>query len=54
MCGWWITPELYLRRPYRDHLDSRFDMMLRKAAERGVKINIIVYYEPSQLIYNDS
>jgi phospholipase D1/2 len=42
---WWLSPELYLRRPPAQNEQYRLDRMLWAAAERGVKINIIVYKE---------
>jgi hypothetical protein len=44
----WLSPELYLRRPPAKYEQYRLDRMLKAAAERGVKINIIVYKEVSQ------
>jgi phospholipase D1/2 len=43
----WLSPELYLRRPPAKNEQYRIDNMLKAAAERGVKINIIVYKEVS-------
>lgn len=40
---WWLSPELYLRRPPAKNQQYRIDRMLKAAAERGVKVNIIVY-----------
>ena len=42
---WWLSPELYLRRPPAQNEQYRLDRMLFAAAARGVKINIIVYKE---------
>ncbi|KAK2059220.1 phospholipase D/nuclease [Colletotrichum caudatum] len=42
---WWLSPELYLRRPPSQNERYRLDNMLKAAAERGVKVNIIVYKE---------
>ncbi|KAK4160777.1 hypothetical protein QBC43DRAFT_219113 [Cladorrhinum sp. PSN259] len=42
---WWLSPELYLRRPPARNENYRLDKLLKAAAERGVKINIIVYKE---------
>ncbi|RDW82884.1 phospholipase D [Coleophoma crateriformis] len=47
---WWLSPELYLRRPPSANETYRIDRMLLAAAERGVKVNIIVYKEVSQLL----
>lgn len=43
--GWWISPELYLRRPASKYPNSRLDMVLQAAAVRGVSIYIVVYKE---------
>ena len=40
---WWLSPELYLRRPPAKNEQYRIDNMLEAAAKRGVKVNIIVY-----------
>ncbi|KAF5673758.1 phospholipase [Fusarium heterosporum] len=42
---WWLSPELYLRRPPAKNEQYRLDRMLLAAAERGVSVNIIVYKE---------
>lgn len=42
---WWLSPELYLRRPPSKNEQYRVDNMLKAAAERGVKVHIIVYKE---------
>ena len=40
---WWLSPELYLRRPPAKNEKYRLDRMLQAAAERGIKIKVIVY-----------
>ncbi|OIW28351.1 phospholipase D/nuclease [Coniochaeta ligniaria NRRL 30616] len=47
---WWLTPELYLRRPPSKNEQYRLDNMLRAAAERGVSVHIIVYKEVPQAL----
>ncbi|KAI9845493.1 MAG: hypothetical protein M1837_004832 [Sclerophora amabilis] len=47
---WWLSPELYLRRPPSKFENYRVDRLLRAAAERGVKVNIIVYKEVTQAL----
>ncbi|SJX60442.1 probable SPO14-phospholipase D [Sporisorium reilianum f. sp. reilianum] len=42
---WWLSPELYLRRP--GHPKWRLDNILKKKAEEGVKIFVIIYNEVS-------
>ncbi|KAF2140782.1 uncharacterized protein K452DRAFT_359777 [Aplosporella prunicola CBS 121167] len=47
---WWLSPELYLRRPPARNEQYRIDRMLEAAASRGVKVNIIVYKEVTQAL----
>ncbi|EHA24902.1 hypothetical protein ASPNIDRAFT_200845 [Aspergillus niger ATCC 1015] len=47
---WWLSPELYLRRPPAKHEQYRLDRMLLAAAQRGVRVNIIVYKEVTQAL----
>ncbi|CAD6983616.1 unnamed protein product [Tilletia controversa] len=42
---WWLSPEVYLRRPGRPKY--RLDNILKKKAEQGVKIFVIIYSEVS-------
>ncbi|KAL0576864.1 Phospholipase D1 [Marasmius crinis-equi] len=42
---WWLSPELQMRRPGKDHY--RVDRLLERKAKEGVKIYIIVYQEVS-------
>ncbi|KAK1836948.1 hypothetical protein QBC39DRAFT_337761 [Podospora conica] len=51
---WWLSPELYLRRPPAKNEQYRLDRMLQAAAQRGVKINVIVYKEVTQALTLDS
>lgn len=41
----WLSPELYLRRPPAKNEQYRLDRMLQAAAQRGVRVNIVVYKE---------
>ena len=47
---WWLSPELFLRRPAYFHQEWRLDQIIKRAAERGVKIYVIVYKEVSQAL----
>jgi len=47
---WWLSPELYLRRPPSVNHQYRLDRMLFAAADRGVKVNIIVYKEVASVL----
>jgi hypothetical protein len=42
---WWLSPEVYLRRPCELYEDYRLDRVLKRRAEAGVKVYIIVYKE---------
>ncbi|KAF8490138.1 phospholipase D/nuclease [Russula emetica] len=45
---WWLTPELYLRRPPAYYPEWRLDRVLQRKAQQGVKIYVIVYKEVTQ------
>ncbi|KAL6990015.1 Phospholipase D zeta 1, partial [Sarracenia purpurea var. burkii] len=45
ICGWWLCPELYLRRPFHAHASSRLDALLEAKAKKGVQIYILLYKE---------
>ncbi|KAK3680162.1 hypothetical protein LTR78_000539 [Recurvomyces mirabilis] len=47
---WWLSPELYLRRPPARYEQYRLDKMLFAAANRGVQVNVIVYKEVTQAL----
>ncbi|KAI7906737.1 uncharacterized protein BX663DRAFT_497470 [Cokeromyces recurvatus] len=42
---WWLSPELYLRRPPEKYPEYRIDALLKRKAEQGVLIYIVVYKE---------
>ncbi|VBB73919.1 Putative protein of unknown function [Podospora comata] len=42
---WWLSPELYLRRPPAQNEKYRLDRLLKAAAERGVRVYVLVYKE---------
>ncbi|KAF5503442.1 Phospholipase D1 [Colletotrichum fructicola] len=45
IADWWLSPELFLRRPPHYNQEWRLDKVLKRRAEAGVKIFIIVYRE---------
>ncbi|KAL1961371.1 hypothetical protein VTO42DRAFT_99 [Malbranchea cinnamomea] len=47
---WWLSPELFLRRPPYYNLEWRLDRVLKRRAEAGVKIYVIVYKEIEQAL----
>ncbi|KAG2355827.1 hypothetical protein BDR07DRAFT_1473986 [Suillus spraguei] len=51
---WWLTPELYLRRPPADHPQWRLDRLLQRKAQQGVKIYVVVYKEVTQTMSMNS
>ncbi|BGP39024.1 Phospholipase D1 [Rhodotorula kratochvilovae] len=44
---WWLSPELYLRRPAIKNEKWRLDRLLQRKAREGVQIFVIVYKEVS-------
>ncbi|PVG00681.1 phospholipase D/nuclease [Serendipita vermifera] len=42
---WWLSPETYLRRPPELFPEWRLDVLLKRKADQGVTVNIIVYNE---------
>ncbi|KAG4954166.1 hypothetical protein JHK87_039760 [Glycine soja] len=45
--GWWLCPELYLRRPFDSFSTSRLDSLLEEKANQGVQIYVLLYKEVS-------
>ncbi|EJT97673.1 phospholipase D [Dacryopinax primogenitus] len=45
---WWLSPELYLRRPPAAHPEWRLDRLLARKAAEGVRIYVVVYKEVTQ------
>ena len=51
---WWLSPELYMRRPAAISQKWRMDRLLQRKAEEGVKIFVIVYRNIESAIPIDS
>ncbi|KAI1820421.1 phospholipase D [Xylaria intraflava] len=51
---WWLTPELYMRRPACNSQKWRLDRLLQRKAREGVKVFVIVYRNVEQAIPIDS
>lgn len=51
---WWLSPELYLRRPAAISQKWRLDRLLLKKAREGVKIFVIVYRNIESAVPIDS
>lgn len=45
ICDWWLSPELFLRRPPHKYKEWGLDSVLKRRAEAGVKIYVSVYRE---------
>ncbi|KAK4174526.1 hypothetical protein QBC36DRAFT_38740 [Triangularia setosa] len=45
IADWWLSPELFLRRPPYFNQEWRLDQVLKRRAEAGVKIYVMVYRE---------
>ncbi|KAF9345053.1 hypothetical protein BGX26_003605 [Mortierella sp. AD094] len=54
IADWWLSPELYLRRPPEKNEDFRLDRLLKRKAQEGVRIYIVVYKEVSVALTLDS
>ncbi|KAF8929502.1 hypothetical protein BGZ47_001015 [Haplosporangium gracile] len=54
IADWWLSPELYLRRPPEKNEEFRLDRLLKKKAQDGVKIYVVVYKEISLALTMDS
>ncbi|KAF2205710.1 phospholipase D/nuclease [Delitschia confertaspora ATCC 74209] len=50
IADWWLSPELFLRRPPYYNRKWRLDEILKRKAQAGVKIYIIVYKEVTQAL----
>ncbi|AET40740.1 phospholipase D Ecym_6364 [Eremothecium cymbalariae DBVPG len=51
---WWLSPELYMRRPVQDNQEYRIDRILKERAEMGVKIFIVIYRNVGSTVGTDS
>jgi phospholipase D1/2 len=45
IADWWLSPELFLRRPPYYNQEWRLDQILKRKAEQGVKIYVQIYRE---------
>ncbi len=45
IADWWLSPELFLRRPPYYNKQWRLDQVLKRKAQQGVKIYVMVYKE---------
>ena len=54
IAGWWISPEIYLKRPGSKYPESRLDKVIEKIAKRGVKVHIMQFREPKVMPMNSA
>ncbi|KDO32991.1 hypothetical protein SPRG_02682 [Saprolegnia parasitica CBS 223.65] len=54
IAGWWICPNTYLKRPSDMFPDARLDLVLKRKADEGVQIYILMYKEVSVALTLDS
>ncbi|CAH2979630.1 unnamed protein product [Chilo suppressalis] len=45
IADWWLSPEIYMKRPTLDGNYWRLDCILKRKAEQGVKVFIMLYKE---------
>ncbi|CAD8151474.1 unnamed protein product [Paramecium pentaurelia] len=58
---WWLSPEMYLKRPVdvrkyaqsSEFLYTRLDNVLKLAADKGVKVLVLLYNALLSFLYND-
>ncbi|XP_071779656.1 phospholipase D1 [Centroberyx gerrardi] len=43
--AWWLSPEIFLKRPVVDGNTWRLDYILKRKAEQGVKVSVLLYKE---------
>ncbi|KAI0134102.1 hypothetical protein BJ170DRAFT_184678 [Xylariales sp. AK1849] len=51
---WWLSPELYMRRPAAISQKWRLDRLLQRKAREGVKVFVIIYRNVEQAVPIDS
>lgn len=51
---WWLSPELYMRRPVNGNQEFRIDRILKRKAEKGIKVFIVVYRNVGTTVGTDS
>ncbi|KAI4257953.1 MAG: hypothetical protein L6R42_005375 [Xanthoria sp. 1 TBL-2021] len=51
---WWLTPELYMRRPAAISQKWRLDRLLQRKAQEGIKVFVIMYRNINSAVPIDS
>ena len=52
--SWWLSPELHMRRPAANAQKWRLDRLLKRKAQEGVKVYIIIYQNVGTTVPIDS
>jgi phosphatidylserine/phosphatidylglycerophosphate/cardiolipin synthase-like enzyme len=52
LSGWFLSADVYLKRPICEHPETRLDIVIENACKRGVKVYIMVYHEPAVMNHN--
>jgi phospholipase D1/2 len=45
IADWWLSPEIYMKRPMTEGNRWRLDEILKRKAEKGVRIFVLLYKE---------
>ena len=45
IADWWLSPEIYLKRPIYEGEKWRLDVLLKRKADQGVKVYVLLYKE---------
>uniref|UniRef100_A0A0K0EG49 Phospholipase n=1 Tax=Strongyloides stercoralis TaxID=6248 RepID=A0A0K0EG49_STRER len=45
IADWWLCPHIYMKRPMNEGNKWRLDVLLKRKAEQGVKVFILIYKE---------
>lgn len=54
IAGWWLSPDICLRRPAIDHPESKLRTLLFQKADEGVVIYVLIYREVKVVLTLDS
>lgn len=54
IAGWWVSPELYLKRPPHRHPETQLSALLQRKARSGVRVFVLLYREIAATLPLDS
>jgi len=52
LSGWFLSADIYLKRPIKGNEDSMVAKVIERACQRGVKVYIMIYHEPVVVAHN--